>query len=237
MSIGTVASVRVTTVMTVYNGATYLREAIDSVLAELDDRDEFIVVDDGSSDDTHDILKAFGARLRVVRQANAGIGAGLNAGIATARGMFLAFNDCDDLWVPGALQQLLGELHAAPGVDGVFGMSEQFVSPELGDGLKASLEPPSRLLVGQVIPCLVIRRESFERAGGFDPAPRFTPFADWLPRSRAAGLTLNTSAILSHRRRLHPANLGRLKPAERDAELRQVLYRHLQRRKAGRSAD
>lgn len=223
---------RVSAILAVFNGEAYLREAIDSVLAELAAEDELIVVDDGSTDGTPALLALYGGRVRVHRQENAGQAAAYVAGIAMAGGEFLAFNDADDLWVAGRLRRQLAVLAEDAAVDGVFGMSEQFVSPELDDDTRARLAPPQTLLVGQVAACLMVRRASFERVGGFDPALRYAHFHDWLHRAHLAGLTLAGIEQPVHRRRLHPGNTGRTQRAARDAELMRLLHRQIAARRA-----
>src|SRR2546423_7727277 len=93
-------NVTVSVVVPAYNYARYLPQAIDSALGQTHPPLEVIVVDDGSTDDTPRVLDAYGDRIRAVRQANQGAGAARNAGIAVARGEYVAFLDSDDLWRP-----------------------------------------------------------------------------------------------------------------------------------------
>jgi glycosyltransferase involved in cell wall biosynthesis len=90
----------VTAVIPTYNRAWILAEALDSVLAQDYDRLELIVVDDGSSDGTSDLLATYGSRITVLRQENRGVSAARNRGVAAARGRYVAFLDSDDLWHP-----------------------------------------------------------------------------------------------------------------------------------------
>jgi len=86
-----------------YNRAHFIARALDSVFAqELEDR-EVIVVDDGSTDDTADVLRRYEPRIRLIRQANLGPGAARNAGARLATGTYIAFLDSDDLWFPWTL--------------------------------------------------------------------------------------------------------------------------------------
>jgi glycosyltransferase involved in cell wall biosynthesis len=85
-----------------YNGAKYLRETIESVLAQTYPPLEMIVVDDGSTDDSAAIAESFGPPVRVIRQTNQGESTARNRGIAEARGDYLHFLDADDLLHPEA---------------------------------------------------------------------------------------------------------------------------------------
>jgi len=93
----------VTVIIPTYNRGWILKEAIDSVLSQDFNDFELIVVDDGSTDNTHEILSAYGGDIIVLRQGNRGVSAARNAGIASASGCFIAFLDSDDLWLPGKL--------------------------------------------------------------------------------------------------------------------------------------
>jgi glycosyltransferase involved in cell wall biosynthesis len=102
----------VSVIIPTYNCARYLPEAIDSVLAQTYRDFEIIVVDDGSTDSTQEVLAPYGDQIRVIRQANAGRGAARNAGILAAQGEYIAFLDADDLWLPQKLERqmpLFGE--------------------------------------------------------------------------------------------------------------------------------
>jgi glycosyltransferase involved in cell wall biosynthesis len=89
----------VSVVMPVYNGAKYLRQALDSALAQIYAPLEVIAVDDGSTDESAEILEAYRPRVVTLRQANAGVSAARNAGIRAARGELIAFLDQDDWWL------------------------------------------------------------------------------------------------------------------------------------------
>lgn len=95
----------VSIVIPTYNGSALLRETLDRVFAQTFDDYETIVVDDGSTDDTPSMLEPLAAagRIRLIRQANAGIGAARNRGIDAARGKYICPLDHDDLWLPGKL--------------------------------------------------------------------------------------------------------------------------------------
>lgn len=82
-----------------YNRADIVRETIDSVLAQTYERFEIILVDDGSTDNTREVISAYAdRRIRYFYQANAGLSAARNSGLNVAKGEFIAFLDSDDIW-------------------------------------------------------------------------------------------------------------------------------------------
>ncbi len=93
--------------MPCFNGEAFLAEAIDSVLGQTFQDFELIVVDDGSTDRSAEILKDYADRIRVIRQQNRGVSAARNAGIQESRGEFIAFLDSDDYWDPEFLDQMV----------------------------------------------------------------------------------------------------------------------------------
>ena len=90
-----------------YNSAAFLPQALDSLLSQTTGDFEIVVVDDGSTDDTQQILDAYAAkdpRVRCVRQENAGVSAARNNGLAAAKGDWVTFLDADDTYAPDTLQ-------------------------------------------------------------------------------------------------------------------------------------
>lgn len=93
-----IASPPISVVMSVYNGERYLREAVESILNQSFSNFEFIIVDDGSTDDSVAILSSFSdRRIRLLRQNNKGLATALNSGINLARGKYIARMDADDV--------------------------------------------------------------------------------------------------------------------------------------------
>src|SRR5687768_9583402 len=115
----------VSVVMPVYNGERFLRDAVDSILLQTYRNFELIVVDDGSSDRTADILDAYemqDSRVRVHRhERNAGIVAARNQGCRMARGGFIAVMDADDISLPHRLEIQFNYLRSHPEIAAVGG--------------------------------------------------------------------------------------------------------------------
>ena len=98
---------QISVVIPVYNRELTVKRAIDSVLAQELHPDEIIVVDDGSTDPTPEILKSYDHKIQIVRQENKGVSAARNRGVETASGKWIAFLDSDDEWTPDKLQKQL----------------------------------------------------------------------------------------------------------------------------------
>jgi cellulose synthase/poly-beta-1,6-N-acetylglucosamine synthase-like glycosyltransferase len=168
----------VSVVIPTYNAARFLADAIESALAQTVRDIEVIVVDDGSTDETAEVLARFGDRIRGIRLAHAGVAAARNAGIEVSRAPFIAFLDADDVWAPEKLARQLPVLHA----DGDVGLVCSDFSIQSPNGATApSPFPTGRALVnGHVFDELlagcwvttstvVIRRRTLDAIGLFDP--------------------------------------------------------------------
>ena len=176
----------VSVVMPAYNYARYIRESIDSVLAQTHAPLEVIVVDDGSTDDTPAVLASYGDRIRVIRQQNAGVAAARNAGLAVARGEYMAFIDSDDIWLPRKLELQLARFEADPTLglvhcgieifDDAGRTLEVVTRGEEGWLAEGMLRMDEGVLTGPGSGILVPRRVA-EEVGGYDV--RLAPSEDW----------------------------------------------------------
>jgi len=184
--------VRVSAVIAVYNGASTIDRAIESVLKQDFSGFEIIVVDDGSTDSTVERLKQWGDKIRVVRQANSGPASARNHGVRVAAGEYLAFLDADDEWMPGKLSKMVSALDSAPGAALAY---SNFISVnKAGREQKDSLvragcdHAPS---MGEMLThwwpiltsAVVMRRQVFDLCGGFHEAFKSAGYEDpylWL---------------------------------------------------------
>jgi glycosyltransferase involved in cell wall biosynthesis len=176
----------VSVIIPAYNYARYVSEAIDSVLAQTYPPLEVIVVDDGSTDDTPNVLAAYGDRIRAIRQVNQGVAAARNTGIAAARGEYVAFIDSDDTWEPRKLELQMARFDAEPDLGLVHCGGEAFddQGKSLGvvlDGREGWVGIEMLQLDHEVIQLpgssVVVPRRVAEEVGGFDV--RLPPSEDW----------------------------------------------------------
>ncbi|MEO6966001.1 MAG: glycosyltransferase family 2 protein [Acidobacteriaceae bacterium] len=118
----------VSVVIPSYNYAALLREALNSVLAQTYKDIQVIVVDDGSTDDTSNVLNEFTGRVQAIRLGRSGISAARNCGIDVAHGEFIAFLDSDDLWSPEKIEKHLNFAMAHPETVVTYTDASQFSS-------------------------------------------------------------------------------------------------------------
>ena len=104
----------VSVIIPTFDRATWVREAIASVLAQTYTHLELIVVDDGSHDATPEVVQEFGQALTYIQQAHAGVSAARNRGVTASRGALVAFLDSDDLWLPRKIAAQVALLQQQP---------------------------------------------------------------------------------------------------------------------------
>jgi len=118
MSAGDRVNPTISVVMSVYNGERFLREAMDSILAQTFTDFEFIIINDGSTDGSREILESYDdPRIVLVHQDNKGLAAALNRGIEMARGEFIARMDADDVSLPERFERQLEVFDREPAID------------------------------------------------------------------------------------------------------------------------
>jgi len=96
---------KVSVIIPTYNRVFLLREAIDSVLAQTYQEFELLVIDDGSTDGTHEMVAGYGDRVVYIFQENRGVSSARNFGVRSSRGEFITFLDSDDVWLPEKLEK------------------------------------------------------------------------------------------------------------------------------------
>lgn len=119
----------VSVIIPAYNAAAWVNRAINSALAQTYTQREVLVVNDGSTDTTAEVLAKYGDTIRVLTQPNGGLSSARNTGIREAQGEFLAFLDADDYWLPEKVARQVTCLQQDPGV-GFCSTRTQVVSPE-----------------------------------------------------------------------------------------------------------
>jgi glycosyltransferase involved in cell wall biosynthesis len=170
----------VSVVIPVHNAASFIEEAVESVLCQSVRPHQIIVVDDGSTDGTADILRTFGGRIQVTSHRYGSAAASRNAGVARADGAWVAFLDADDVWLPEKLERQLA-LTADDRVGLVY--TDRFNIGSRGNlpGIQSDIQPPysgdvfldvlvhgNRITLSSVI----VRTALFRALGGFSETLR-----------------------------------------------------------------
>jgi glycosyltransferase involved in cell wall biosynthesis len=177
----------ISTIIPTYNRANLVCDAIDSVLGQTYPHVEVVVVDDGSTDNTIEVLARYGDKIRVIQQANAGPSAARNRGIQASNGEIIAFLDSDDLWLPAKLQRQAAILmrvdKSVPcclcnaimryddGEQRFFDMA--LLKPRYDEGLWLNV---AQVLSSRFVffnQAVAIRREALDKAGLFDESLLF----------------------------------------------------------------
>lgn len=183
----------VSVIVPCHNGAEFLADAIDSILAQTYPVLEILVIDDGSTDGTEAIAAQYAAPVHYIRQACQGVSVARNAGIQASRGDYLVFLDHDDRLLPHALTVGVDCLEKNPGCGFAYGQHQSIdsvgnpVAPALGAvktqdvSLKISVASDYALMLRGEFPVpparTMFRRQVFEQVGGFDPT--FTNSQDY----------------------------------------------------------
>lgn len=220
----------VTVVIPCYNQAGYLRQAIDSVLAQDYAPLELLLIDDGSTDGTLELMQEYRDRCAVTTQANAGQSNAINFGWARARGEVLAYLSADDYLLPGAVARSVAWLQQNP--DAVLCYCDYLLVDPASRFIRRVRTPEysRRELVLRLVcapgPGAFLRRRAVERAGPWNERLRQIPDFDLFLRLAADGRFGRIPEVLAAYR-VHDASQS-FAPvsAERAAELIEVMEAH-----------
>jgi glycosyltransferase involved in cell wall biosynthesis len=217
----------------VYNGARHVRHAVASVLAQAHGAIEVVVADDGSTDETPEVVHSLDSRVVYLRQANAGTAAARNLGLAHARGTYVGFLDADDRWHPEKLTRQLARFSARPELGVSFTLIRNYWSDEVAPEHRPSDPALTRPVPGYVCPTMLAHREIFERMGPFDARLRHASEPDWILRATSAGVLIEMLPEVLVDRQLHLDNASSRNAARSYDEYLHLLKAWLDRRRHG----
>jgi glycosyltransferase involved in cell wall biosynthesis len=226
----------VSVIMPVFDGEAFLAEAIDSILSQSYRAFELIVVNDGSTDGSADIVEGFlsgSGKVRCVCQENAGVSAARNRGIEACSGDLIAFLDQDDRWYENALKTHVTFHEQHPEVGYTLAQQVCFL-----DGMT---EPPGWFRLqkldvphpGYLPGTLVVKRSLFDQIGLFDIRYPISSDADWFARARDSKAPMSILPETLLQRRIHAGNQSR-HSRKIQGELTQLLHASIQRKRETR---
>ncbi len=201
----------VSVIIPTHNYGRFIEEALESVLAQTYRDLEVVVVDDGSTDDTRERVRALGPRVTYLYQPGAGAAAARNRGIQHSRGAYVAFLDEDDVWLPRRVERTVAALEGDPEAGVAY--TWQALTDEAGRPLPQAWMPAHEgevldvLLLGCfLLPSMVtVRRACLDRVGRFDAGLRLVEDWDLFLRLALAGYRFRCVPEILVRYRLHAA--------------------------------
>lgn len=218
---------KISVVITVWNGANYLSEAIQSALDQDYLNKEIIVVNDGSTDETLEVISSFGEGIRVVNQENKGLGAARNAGVRVAAGDYYAFLDHDDVWPKYKLSEQMRVMMSHEEDPLVFSYLQQFICPRLTETEKKELRVNESILPAYFASNLLISKKRFEQIGFFMQENKVGEFVEWYARALRLSLPMVMSETIGLLRRVHKNNMGRQHDRYKQSDYLKILKTHL----------
>jgi glycosyltransferase involved in cell wall biosynthesis len=219
----------VSVIIPAYNAEAFLPEAIESIQKQNYSPLEIIIIDDGSTDGTAELVSSMGNGIRYVYQSNSGPAAARNKGLAIAHGEIIAFLDSDDLWPSDKLYIQVTRLVNNSKVDIVMGRV-QYIGSFTTRESKIPFESPDKTLVNIYLGCGVFRKEAFNKVGFFDETLRYSEDHDWFLRAREQGISITIIEQVTLYYRLHEQNMTRNKNTN-GFQLAKVLKKSLDRRR------
>ncbi len=213
----------VSVVIPTYNSARFIAQAVQSVLAQAYHRYEIIVINDGSTDETKEVLRKFDSHIQYLYQENRGPAAARNAGIKVAQGEYICFLDADDVWLPNKLEVQLAFIEKNREVGLIFSDEEEWDGEKvLHRSLLAKMLFRSdvlsqmpiqkafrKLLIEDFIPTsmVMVRKACFAKAGLFDESLKVSEDRDMWCRI-AAYFGIACLPLILGKKRVHESNIS-----------------------------
>lgn len=175
----------VSVVIPAYNAIRFVNATIDSVFAQTFQNFEILVIDDGSTDNTKEVLETYGDKIRYLPKENGGVSSARNFGIENAKGKYIAFLDADDVWMPEKLEKQVAAMEEDEKI-GLCYVATQKVDEELNylNSIKVSncTDYTETLLLNLNIvsgscSSAMVRQDIIQQTDGFDS--KFSTYADW----------------------------------------------------------
>lgn len=220
----------VSVIIPVYNGSQFLEEALQSVYDQTYSNVEIIVVDDGSTDTSSDIVEGF-SEVRYFYQENQGVSVARNTGIQKATGAYIAFLDADDIWMPEKLSIQIEYMLKHPEYRITTTEKVNFLEP--GTELPDFIDKRIWETMGPDVPStMVVEKSLFEEVGHFSPDYKASEDIEWLKRAGDMNVPFKMIEYCLVRRRFHGDNLSWELADDRKSRMMRIMRESIARKKS-----
>lgn len=208
-------------ILIVRNGANYIKQALDSIASQTLQSFEVIIIDDGSTDQTMQLIKDYPLKIISKSQGPLGIGVALNTGVELASGQFLAFIDHDDVWPNNRLQVLYEPFSYHQTLDWVYGHTIN---------TNALLKPISSPIPAKLLTSSLIKHTIKPHIGTFRTDLSSGVNIDWVSRAMALKCQFQEIEAIVLYRRIHDTNWGKQNSSQAKRDLLSLVREHHQRK-------
>lgn len=219
----------VSAILPVYNGGTFIFESINSILEQDYSPLEIVVIDDGSTDNTAEVVSTFGRDIKYKYQDNQGPAAARNAGLELSQGKLIAFLDVDDLWPPRKLHNQVQTLNTHPHLQIVMGKTLLFGDLDRLRN-KKEFQKENFVVINSFLGCCVVHKAVFDIVGVFDEDLRYGEDLDWLLRAKDHRINIALINEVTLHYRVHANNTMRVAEIS-DLKLARFIKKTLDRRR------
>ena len=219
----------ITIIVPVYNREKYIAEALNSLLKDDYQPKEIVLVDDGSTDRTAEILRKYEG-INYHYQEHQGVSVARNTGISNSHGEFITFLDSDDIWMPGRLEYCIRFFESHPEVDYLLGKQVTF----LEDGFLKPIHIKQSWLdfpqESSGTGVLMTKKTCFDKVGFFNPDFRSSEDKDWLLRASEAKLQMARIPLIMVKQRLHGQNISLLENENQMGRVFRIMHDSIKRK-------
>ena len=198
----------ISVIIPVYNGSQHLRMCLESVVNQTHPPSEIIVINDGSTDNSSEIIKSY-SNIKLIDKANEGVAAARNEGIRHSKSDWISFIDQDDYWTEHSLRKRAEFAANLQFPDLVVGKQKWFLDgiDEIPSWVKP--EQMNNDLDGYLLGCALLRKNLFQKFGEFDSSFRYSSDFDWFFRLKDGGIEFNQLDEVVLMKRIHSENESR----------------------------
>jgi glycosyltransferase involved in cell wall biosynthesis len=196
----------ISVIIVVHNGAAFIADAIENVMQQQYSNLEIIVIDDGSSDQTAEIVKMTGLNIVYVYQNQQGVASARNLGIEHAKGKYVAFLDADDLWSEDKLNTQISILNDNPTIGGTLGFTHKTPMSKSLEQIKQNAQNDNYFALN--LGAALFKLTVIKQVGLFDTEFNSGEDIDWFFRAREKNIQLIIHKQIVHYFRIHGKNIS-----------------------------